>query len=78
MDFFIFFHLHKFQFSDLFWLSTETEFDNEQLMPVKICHASNVEDIAEQDVMKCFPCQGNVWLSLQSFSADSYISVPFS
>ncbi len=61
MDFFHILYLNEFQFSDLFLMSTETEIGNEQLVPVKVCQARNVyDDIAEPDVKKCFPCQGNV------------------
>ncbi len=53
--------------------------DNEWLVPIKVCQARNVKkDVAEPDVEKCYPCQGNVWLSLQSTSTDSSISVLFS
>ncbi len=53
--------------------------DNEQQVQIKVCQAMNVdEDVAESDVKKCYPFQGNVWLSLQSFSADSDVSVHFS
>ena len=79
MGFFTLFHLHEFQFSDLFWPWTETEIDNEHQKTVKVCHAKKEDEhIAEQDVKKCFPCQGNVWLSLHSFSSDSDVSVQFS